>query len=159
MNDSSDYQNLWYCWWISLKTVLIFPKNFLSFRFDSVEKQNPLYSYRTKSYSLVVIDYFNVTFLSDAGDAAFCLSVNYMLFVYGFAHSRSKYSNAFAFQPAAFPFFVSTTLSFFPVNCPNVTLAINNFCDWITNCFRGVSMQIIEMFFPHLYLFFLAGSF
>ena len=67
-------------------------------------------------------------------------------------------------RPAAFLLFVfvSPTLSSFLVNCPSwmtCYLAIVNFCDRFICDFRVVSKQILAMFFPHLYSFFLAGYF
>ena len=41
----------------------------------------------------------------------------------------------------------------------DVQLDINNFCDRFISNLREFSKQILEKFFPHLYSFFLAGSF
>ena len=70
-----------------MQTVLIFPKNFLNFRFDMVEKQNIINfsSYRSKSYTYVVVGDFEVTFLREGEDAAFCPSFCCILFIYGIA--------------------------------------------------------------------------
>ena len=38
-DDLTNSQNLRSCGWISPKTILIFPKNFLNFRSDRIEKQ------------------------------------------------------------------------------------------------------------------------
>ena len=61
---------------------MIFPKNFLNFRFDTVEKQSilNLNSYSSKSYASIVLDDSEFTFLREREDAAFhdCI-----LFIYG----------------------------------------------------------------------------
>ena len=67
-------QNLWSSGLISQKTILIFPKNFLDFRLDTVEKQSfiNLNSDSSKSYAFVVPIDSNVTFFDEGEDAAFC---------------------------------------------------------------------------------------
>ena len=64
LDDSTDCHNLWCCESISPKTVLIFPANFLNFRFNTVEKQNKilLSSNRSKSSASVVLDHSAVNF-------------------------------------------------------------------------------------------------
>ena len=68
-DDSVDCQNLW-CGSISLKSILIFPKNFLNSRFDNVEKQSIINfsSYRSKYYATVVLDDSEATFLREGED-------------------------------------------------------------------------------------------
>ena len=58
-------QNLRSCRLISLKTILIFPKNFCNFRLDMIEKLNiiNLSSYSSKSYASLVLSNSEVTFL------------------------------------------------------------------------------------------------
>ena len=48
-----DRQNLWDCGVIPLKAVQVFPKNFLDFELDTIEKQViiNLSSYNSKSYT------------------------------------------------------------------------------------------------------------
>ena len=60
--------------WISLKAILIFPKNFLNFRFDIVEKQSIIYlsSYRSMYYASVVLGDSEVPFLKEGEDTVFC---------------------------------------------------------------------------------------
>ena len=72
-DDSMDSQNLSPCGSISPKAVLIFPKNFLDFRSDTVEKQGiiKLSSYSGKIYTSVVLSNSEVTFLGEGNDAAF----------------------------------------------------------------------------------------
>ena len=57
-----------------------------------------------------------------------------------------------------FNFFVSTTLSSSWVNWPTL-MSIYNFRNRFICNFRGFYKQILEMIFPHVYSFFLAGSF
>ena len=66
-DDSTNCQNLLNCGSISPKTVLNFPKNFLDFRFESVEKQSiiNLSSYSSRSYASVVLCYSPVTYLGE----------------------------------------------------------------------------------------------
>ena len=75
LDESMHSQILWSYGLISPKTMLIFPENFLNFRFDMVEKQNivNLSSYRSKSYASVVLSYSEVNFLGEGEDAVFCL--------------------------------------------------------------------------------------
>ena len=76
-------------------------------------------------------------------------SSNFLVF-----HTPSGISS----RPAVFLFiiFVSATSSSC-VNCPS--LIINNFRDRFICNFSVLSKKILEMFFPLLYSFFLAGSF
>ena len=55
-DDLADCQNMLSCGSISLKTVLIFHKNFLNFRFDRIEKQCFInFSSYSNSYTFVVL--------------------------------------------------------------------------------------------------------
>ena len=65
--------NLWGCGVISLKTILIFPKNFLVFRSDIIKKQGiiNLSSYNSKSNASLVLSDSKVAFLREGEDAAF----------------------------------------------------------------------------------------
>ena len=78
---------------ISPETILIFPKNFLNFRFDTVEKLSiiNLSSYRSKSYASVVLGDSEVTFLRKEEDAAFSPSF-YCIFFY-IQHCKMKESH------------------------------------------------------------------
>ena len=73
-----------------MKTVLIFPKNFLNFRFDMVEKYSIVYfsSYRSKSYASAVLDDFEVTFLREEEDATFGTFLYCILFIYSIGKSK-----------------------------------------------------------------------
>ena len=66
-------QNLWSGGSSSPKTVLIFPKNFLDFRFDTVEKESiiNLNSYRSKSYATVVLNDSEINFFEEEANVAF----------------------------------------------------------------------------------------
>ena len=71
-------------------------------------------------------------------------------------------SGGILLKAAAFWFliFVSTTLSSSWVNYPILMSSLLiNFCDRVNCTFREFCKQILETFFPHVYLFFLAGSF
>ena len=61
--------DLWRYILISLKTVLIFPKNFLDLRFDTVEKQD-IINFSSKSYASIVLFNSEVTFLEEEEDSA-----------------------------------------------------------------------------------------
>ena len=66
---------IWHCGLISPKTILVFPKNFLYFRFDKIEKQSiiNLTSYKSKNYiSVVFLMILRSPFLGK--DAGFCPS-------------------------------------------------------------------------------------
>ena len=91
-DDSMDCQNLWCRGSISPKTVLIFPKNFLKFRSDLVEKQSIINfgSYSSKSYASVVLGDSEVTFQREGEDAAFCPSLYRISFIYGVGKSLRK---------------------------------------------------------------------
>ena len=54
-DDLTNSQNLSCCGSIPPKTVLIFLKIFLNFKFDTVEKQSIINSYRSKSYVSVAL--------------------------------------------------------------------------------------------------------
>ena len=84
-------ENLWSCGLISPKTILIFPKNFLDFSFETVEKQSIIYlsSYISKWYASVVLSDFKVTFLGEGDDAAFCPFCYFILFIYNVAESKT----------------------------------------------------------------------
>ena len=73
-NDSLNCQNLLGYWAISLKVVLIFPKNFLIFRIDIIEKQGVinLSSYSKKSFASIVLCGSKFVFLEKGKDATFC---------------------------------------------------------------------------------------
>ena len=57
---------------ISLKTILIFPKNFLIFRSDMIEKHGILSLSTYSNKSSVVLSNSVVIFLGEEDDAAFC---------------------------------------------------------------------------------------
>ena len=60
---------------ISSKTILIFPKNFLNHRLDTIEKFGiiNLNNYGSKSYASVVLSDSEVILLWEVEDTAFCL--------------------------------------------------------------------------------------
>ena len=73
--------------YISTKTVLIFPKNLLNFKFDAIEKQgmiNPSHC-RSKLYGSVVFGESEVTVLREGDDAAFRPCLFCIHFILGFA--------------------------------------------------------------------------
>ena len=72
-NDSTDWQNLWSCGSISPKAVLIFPKNFLDSRSDTIDKQGIINfsSYNSNSYAFLILSDSKVNFLGEGDDAAF----------------------------------------------------------------------------------------
>ena len=61
---------------------MIFPKNFLDFRFNRVEKQSiiNLSSFSSKSYVSLVIGDSEIIFVGEGEDSAFCPLVNHVLF-------------------------------------------------------------------------------
>ena len=67
LNDLTDDHNLWYCWPISTKAILSFPKNFLNFRSYTIEENGiiNLCSNSSKNYATVVLRDFEVTFLGE----------------------------------------------------------------------------------------------
>ena len=69
------------------KTILIFPKDFLNSRFDTIAKQSiiNLSRYRSKCYASVVLCDSEVTFLREGEDAVFCPSFCFILFLFGVA--------------------------------------------------------------------------
>ena len=73
-NDSTDGQNLWGYGTISSKAILIFPKNFLNFRSDMIEKRGIINvsSYRSKSYTSVVLCNSGVVCFREGRYRAFC---------------------------------------------------------------------------------------
>ena len=110
------WQNLWGCGSISLKTVLIFTREFLCFRFDTVEKDSiiNLSNYNRKSYTSVLPSDSNVNFLGGKEDAPFDPFLYCILFLV--LHKwRSISSNFLVFHAfggissrlAAFLFFIS----------------------------------------------------
>ena len=119
-DDLTDYQNLW-CGLIFLKTILIFPKNFLNFWFDTVEKQSiiNLSSYRNKSYASVVLSDSKMTFLRKE-DASFRPLLYWILYINWRSQSSNfcvyHISGVILLKPAAFLFliFVKTTFVFPP---------------------------------------------
>ena len=61
-------------WIVFLKTILIFSKNFLNFRFDAIVKQNiwKLCQFRSKNYCSVILgDFGDHFFLGKGEDAVF----------------------------------------------------------------------------------------
>ena len=122
-----DCQNLRCCGLVSLKIIMIFPKNFLDFRSDTVEKQSIInfISYRSKSYTFPVLGDSEVTFFREVNGMMqpLCLfmvlqnwrskSLNYHVFLT---------SGSISLRPAAFLLliFVSSTLSSSSVNCPSL---------------------------------------
>ena len=69
------------CGTITLKAILIFPKNFLDFGLDTIKKQCiiNLSSYSSKSYAFVVLGDSEVTFLEEGMDAIFHPFLNWVL--------------------------------------------------------------------------------
>ena len=85
---------------ISLKAVLIFPKNFLNFRSDMIEKQDiiNLSSYCSKNYPSVVLSDFEVTFLGERGGCSFLLFLYHVLFMHNVTELK-KYAVKFPCSP------------------------------------------------------------
>ena len=73
-------QNLWSCGSISPKTLLIFPKNLLNFKFNTVEKQN-IDSFSSKSYACVILSVSEVYVGGWGRDAVFCPFLYCILFI------------------------------------------------------------------------------
>ena len=129
-DDSTDCKNLWCYVSISLETDLIFPKNFLNFRFYAIEKQSiiSLNRCRGESYAPVVLDDSEVPFLWEGEETAFCRSLS-AVFLYirrckieEVGHQISWFfhtSKSISSRLAAFLLliFVSTTLS---SSCPSL---------------------------------------
>ena len=116
--------------WINFsENCFDFPKYFLNFRFDTLEKQSIIHlgRNRRKSYASVVLGDSN--FLREGEGAAFCSSFYCIFFMYGVAKSK-KSSNFLVFHtserilswPAIFLLliFASTPSSFSWVNCPSL---------------------------------------
>ena len=80
---STDCQNLWCCGSIYPKTILIFLKNVLNCRVDTIEKQSiiNLSRIRCKSYGAVVLRDSLVNFLKEEEDVVYCPSVYCILFM------------------------------------------------------------------------------
>ena len=80
-DDLIDCQNLWCCGSISLKTILIFHKNFLNFRLDTIEKQDIINfsSYNSKGYASVDISDSEVSFVRGRCSLSF---ISLLCFVY-----------------------------------------------------------------------------
>ena len=76
-----------------MKTVLIFPQNFLNFRWDTIVKEGMINqnSYSSKSYVSEVFNDSNVAFLEVRKDEAFCLSFFCALFIHGILKSKKCY--------------------------------------------------------------------
>ena len=154
-----DCQNL-KCGSISSKNILIFPYDFLNFRFDAIQFQGTvnLSCYESRGYASVILDHHKVTFLGKREDATFCSSVYYVLVIYGIAVSKQyvvKFSCSlhfcgFSSRPAVFQFliFVCTSSSSSWVKCPRFI------CHFV-----GFPKQVLEILFPRVYSIFLAGSF
>ena len=114
---------------MSSKAVLIFPKNFLNFRSNIIEKQGIINvsSYSCKSYDSVVLRAF---FLDEGEDATFRPFFYCILFI----HSVGK-SEKYVFKFSCLPYFrmyfvedsyfsafnfVNIALNFFSLNCPSL---------------------------------------
>ena len=85
--DLIDSQNLWSYVLISPKTILIFPKNFIDFWFDTVEKQN-IINLSHESYASIVLNNSQVAFLGKGEDAAFYLFISCVLFLDSVAKNK-----------------------------------------------------------------------
>ena len=72
---------------ISLRAILIFPKNFLNFRLNKIGKQDiiNLSNNSSKSYAFVVLIDSKVTFIGKEEDAAFCLFLFCVFFIHNIA--------------------------------------------------------------------------
>ena len=90
---------------ISLKNFLIFPKNFLNFRSDTIENQGiiNLSSYRSKSYASVELSYSKVTL---------CRLLFCVLFKHSVTWSK-KYIIKFPYLPYFRGYFIVTQIFFF----------------------------------------------
>ena len=66
-------------------------------RCDCEAEHNNFSRYRNKNYASVVLDDFEVAFLWEEKDSAFCPSLNYIPLIYGVAKSK-KWSNFLVFQ-------------------------------------------------------------
>ena len=88
-----DSENLWYCRSISLKAILIFPKNFLDFKSDLIDKQGiiNLSSHSSKNYASVVLHHSELTPLGEGENAAFCPFLNCALFIHSVTLSLKSY--------------------------------------------------------------------
>ncbi len=70
------------CGSISLKNILIFPKNFVRFSLDTNEKQSVIkFNCRSKGFAFVVLSDFAVTSLREREDAAFYPFLDCILFI------------------------------------------------------------------------------
>ena len=121
-----------------LKSVMlwiVFSKNRSDFslRFFSISGLTRLRS-RCKSNASVVFNDSEVTFMREGNDIDFCRFLYCILYIYS----------------AAKPKKTST--------CSILLEVFRHFCDLFIRDFRGVSKQILEMFFLHLYSFFLDDS-
>ena len=66
---------------ISPQAILIFPKNFLDFRSDTIEKQG-IINLSSRNYASVLLSDFKFTFLGEVEDAAICPFLYSVLFVH-----------------------------------------------------------------------------
>ena len=82
-DDLMNIHNLWSCGSTSPKTVLIFPKNFLDFRSDTIEKQNVinLNGYGCKIYGSVAFGDSKVSSFGEGNDAVFRAFLCCILFI------------------------------------------------------------------------------
>ena len=77
-------------WIVSSENRSDFPKNFLNFRFDTIEKESiiNLSFYRSKSYAFVVLCDSELSLLREENDAAFCPFLYCILIIYSIANSK-----------------------------------------------------------------------
>ena len=82
-----------------LRKTIFLPKNFLNCRFGAFQKQSIVYliPYGGKGYTLVVLGYFEATFLGEMEVPAFCPFVGAML-IYGVAVSELYVVEFFLFS-------------------------------------------------------------
>ena len=143
--DKSMYsQNRRSCGSISLKTVLIFHKNFLSFRSDTIENQSliNLISYRCKIY--LCCSWWFWGHLSFGRGCCSLLST-FIIFLIQYDVVQSK---MYIIKSYFRRYFIETyRLCIRFIFCE---VFINHFFSWPICNFRKISMQILEMFFPLL---------
>ena len=87
LDDSTDSQSIWRCWSISLKVVLIFPRNFLDSRSVTIEMKGiiNLSSYSSNSNAYVVIkdsEVFFFVFFLGKGRCSCSFIYRLLFFIY-----------------------------------------------------------------------------
>ena len=125
-------QNLWFCWLVFPKNILILPQNFLNFFFDVVEQQSViiLWRYESKGYTSVVLGYSEVSYFGERDVAAFG-HLSFVFWLYTLLLYRySRSSNSLAFHTSSVIssilagsvvlIFVSTKSNSSWVKCPSL---------------------------------------